>query len=157
MEKNGNLVKCPRCGEIVHIYRNPFLTVDCIVFRNDEGILLIKRRNPPHGWALPGGFVDYGESLEDAAKRELFEETGLKALNMTQLGAYSSPDRDPRFHTVSVVFVVDAAGALKAGDDAAKCRFFPLDNLPNDIAFDHKQIISDFFSWRKRNEAASSE
>ncbi len=150
------IVKCPKCGETVHIYRNPFLTVDCIVIRNNQEILLVKRKNPPIGWALPGGFVDYGESLENAAIRELAEETGLKVIDLIQFRAYSDPDRDPRFHTVTVVFIATVEGNPRAGDDAAVCQFFPLNKLPEDIVFDHKQIISDFISWRKKHETALS-
>ncbi len=146
------IVKCPKCGETVHIYRNPFLTVDCIVVRNSREILLIRRKNPPTGWALPGGFVDYGESLENAAMRELAEETGLRVTNLIQFRAYSDPNRDPRFHTVTVVFIATVEGNPKAGDDAEFCQFFSLDELPEDIAFDHKQIISDFISWSKNHE-----
>jgi ADP-ribose pyrophosphatase YjhB (NUDIX family) len=135
-------VHCPACGAPVHTYRNPFPTTDVVVFRAGR-VLLIRRRNPPQGWALPGGFVDYGESAEAAASRELKEETGLEALTLRLLGVYSAPGRDPRFHTLTVVYVAEAQGELAAGDDAAEAAWFPLDALPDVIAFDHRQIIAD--------------
>ena len=137
------IVKCPNCGTPVHVYRNPFLTVD-IIIRFREGIVLINRKNPPFGWALPGGFVDYGESLETAAIREAREETGLELDNLRQFRAYSDPDRDPRHHSVTVVFTASGKGNPKAADDAKSLRIFPLDDLPENMAFDHRQIISDF-------------
>jgi len=143
-------VRCSRCGNVVYVYKNPFLTVDCII-ENDSGeVLLIRRRNPPHGWALPGGFVEYGESLEEAMVRETKEETGLEVWKYSQFRAYSDPERDPRFHTVSVVFTGKARGTPRAGDDAGDCRFFPLDNLPSDIAFDHARILDDYRKWKEQ-------
>lgn len=133
---------CPRCGAEIETYRNPFPTVDVVAIR-DGDVLLIRRRNPPPGWALPGGFVDYGESAAAAARRELREETGLEARTLDLLGVYSDPGRDPRFHTVSTVYVADVAGEPCAGDDAADVRWFPLDELPAEIAFDHRRIIAD--------------
>ncbi len=109
------------------------------------GIVLIKRKNPPFGWALPGGFVDYGESLESAAKREAEEETSLKVELLYQLGAYSDPSRDPRHHTISVVFVGRATGMPKAADDAIDVGIFDRHSLPNPLAFDHKEILRDYF------------
>lgn len=134
-----------RNGESV-LPRNPFPTVDVIVYRPGQGVLLIERINPPHGWALPGGFIDYGESAEQAAIREAREETGLAVRLTGLLGVYSDPGRDPRFHTLSVVFVVETdEGAMpNAGDDAKTARFFPLDGLPADMAFDHRKIVDDF-------------
>ncbi len=127
--------------------RNPFLTVDCIIeYRG--GIILVKRRNPPYGWAIPGGFVDYGESLEEAAAREAKEETGLTAELVRQFHAYSEPDRDPRSHTVSVVFIGRGKGELQAADDAVDAGVFTKDNLPGEIAFDHRAILEDYFSGR---------
>lgn len=113
--------------------------------KEKAGIVLIKRKNPPFGWALPGGFVDYGESLESAAKREAEEETSLKVELLYQLGAYSDPSRDPRHHTISVVFVGRATGMPKAADDAIDVGIFNRHSLPNPLAFDHKEILRDYF------------
>lgn len=129
-------------------YKNPIPTVDAIV-EMEGGLVLIKRKNPPYGWALPGGFVDYKESLEDAVRREVKEEINLEIDNMHQLRTYSEPNRDPRFHTISTVFVVKAKGKLRPGDDAGGVRIFPRDNLPRDIAFDHKKIIKDYLQSKK--------
>jgi 8-oxo-dGTP diphosphatase len=120
--------------------------VDIVLHRDPQGILLIERGNPPHGWALPGGFIDCGESAEQAALREALEETGLAVRLTGLLGVYSDPDRDPRFHTLSVAYTAecDDGASPCAGDDARHARFFPLDALPVDIAFDHRRIIADF-------------
>jgi 8-oxo-dGTP diphosphatase len=120
--------------------------VDVVLYRPEQGVLLIERRNPPHGWALPGGFIDYGESAEQAAVREALEETGLAVRLTGLLGVYSDPDRDPRFHTLSVVFTAetDEKKAPLAGDDAGQAKFFPLDALPKDVVFDHRRIVGDF-------------
>lgn len=128
-------------------YRNPVPTVD-IIIKYMDGIILIRRKNPPEGWALPGGFVDYGETLEDAASREAGEETGLKVKLVRQLHTYSDPSRDPRQHTISTVFVAEASGKAKAGDDAAGLGIFRADNLPDDIVFDHREILNDYFTGR---------
>lgn len=137
-------VPCPHCGA-ASAPRNPFPTVDIVLYSEGQGILLIERRNPPHGWALPGGFIDYGESAERAAVREALEETGLAVRLTGLLGVYSDPGRDPRFHTLSVAFTAEADPGQqpRAGDDAAKARFFPLDALP-EMAFDHRRIVDDF-------------
>lgn len=129
-------------------YRNPLPTVD-IIIELEDGIVLIERKNPPHGWAIPGGFVDYSESLEDAAKREALEETSLDVRLKAQLHAYSDPQRDPRFHTVSVVFVAEAVGTPEAKDDAANIGVFTEKNLPKDLAFDHARILKDYFRWKR--------
>ncbi len=128
-------------------FKNPLLTVD-IIIEYQGGIILIKRRNPPPGWAIPGGFVDYGESLEKAAVREAKEETGLDVSLARQFHSYSAPDRDARFHTVSTVYIAKGEGALKAGDDAKEAGVFSRDNLPDDIAFDHRDILEDYFTGR---------
>ena len=127
--------------------RNPFLTVDLIIEYN-EGLILIKRKNPPEGWALPGGFVDYGETLESAAKREAKEETGLDVKLIRQFHAYSDPKRDPRHHTITIVFIAKADGKLKAGDDAKEIGTFKENTLPDNVAFDHREILTDYFSGR---------
>ncbi len=129
-------------------YSNPLPTVDIIIELVDGGIVLIKRKNPPYGWAIPGGFVEVGESLEEAAVREAREETGLKVRILCQLHTYSAPDRDPRFHTISTVFVASSRGTPRAGDDAAGLGVFTEENLPVDIAFDHREILSDYFRWK---------
>lgn len=126
--------------------KTPFLTID-IIIRYRGGIVLIERKNHPHGWALPGGFVDIGESLEEAAVREAKEETSLDVVLLEQFYAYSKPDRDPRFHTVSVVFIGDGKGVLKGRDDARKALVFTEDSLPDQIAFDHRTIINDYFNY----------
>jgi ADP-ribose pyrophosphatase YjhB (NUDIX family) len=127
--------------------RNPIPTVD-IIIRYKNGIILIKRKNPPEGWALPGGFVDYGETLEHAAIREAKEETGLDVKLIRQFHTYSEPDRDPRFHTISTVFIATAKGKAKAGDDAKDIGIFKKEGLPDNIAFDHRKILDDYFSRR---------
>ncbi len=111
-----------------------------------RGLVLVKRKNPPLGWALPGGFVDYGERVEQAAVREAREETGLDISLSGLLGVYSDPARDPRMHTISTVFIAEASNpdAVAGGDDAAEAEFFPLDALPENIVFDHRKIIDDF-------------
>ncbi|MBP8625125.1 MAG: NUDIX hydrolase [Syntrophorhabdaceae bacterium] len=128
--------------------KTPFLTVD-IIIRYKGGIVLIERKNYPYGWALPGGFVDIGESLEYAAVREAKEETSLDVSLLEQFYAYSKPDRDPRFHTVSVVYIGDGRGGLKGRDDAKKAGIFTEDNLPEQIAFDHRAIIDDYLRYIK--------
>lgn len=128
-------------------YHNPFPTVDAII-HTAEGIVLVERKNPPRGWALPGGFVDYGESLEQAVRREVKEETNLEVLETRQMKTYSAPDRDPRFHTISTVFIVETRGALKAGDDAQNAAVFPVDELPEPIAFDHATVIRDYLAQK---------
>ncbi|MFQ5735588.1 MAG: NUDIX domain-containing protein [Thermodesulfobacteriota bacterium] len=130
-------------------YRNPLPTVDVIIELAGGGVVLIERKNPPAGWALPGGFVDEGETLEEAAVREAFEETSLKVRLKTQLHAYSDPKRDPRFHTVSVVFVAGAEGEPVGRDDAARAAVFTEDSLPERLAFDHARILHDYFRWKR--------
>ena len=127
--------------------KNPVPTVDVII-RYRDGIILIKRKNPPEGWALPGGFVDYGETLEAAAVREAEEETGLRVRLVRQFHTYSAPERDPRQHTISTVFLAETSGEGTAGDDAADLGTFFKDRLPDNIVFDHKQILEDYFAGR---------
>jgi len=125
-------------------FKNPIPTVD-IIIELEKGIVLIKRKNPPFGWALPGGFVEYGESLEEAVLREAKEETGLDIKNLQQFHTYSRPDRDPRLHTISTVFIGKGIGVPKASDDALEIGIFNKNNLPENLAFDHKKILSDYF------------
>ena len=131
-------------------YKNPIPTVD-IIIEMEGGIVLIKRKNPPYGWALPGGFVEYGESLEDAAIREAKEETGLDVVELRQFHTYSDPDRDPRHHTISTVFTGKGRGFLKGSDDAVEAKIFTEDNLPDEIAFDHRKILDDYFKYIKKS------
>ena len=136
-------INCPNCNHSIEQYKNPTPTVDVIIVQESK-IILIERANEPYGWALPGGFVDYGETLEAAAIREILEETNMRATNITPLGAYSDPARDPRQHTITFVFVAFCSGDPRAGDDAKDARWFPLDSLPSPICFDHAEIIRDF-------------
>ena len=128
--------------------KTPFLAVDAIiqVFSGEkfEGIVLIERKNPPLGKAIPGGFVDYGESLESAVKREAKEETNLELKNMKLVGVYSEPGRDPRGHVISIVFEAEGEGKLKASDDAKEVRVFR--KLPKKVAFDHAKILREVLS-----------
>ena len=127
-------------------FRNPILAVD-IIIEVEGGIVFIERRNPPLGWALPGGFVDYGESLETAAQREAQEETSLDVELIEQFFTYSIPDRDPRQHTVSTVYIARAKGRPQAGDDAGNITVCPLDTPPDLLAFDHNTIINDYHRY----------
>lgn len=129
--------------------RNPLLTVDIIIELTDGGIVLIERKNPPHGWALPGGFVDYGETVESAAIREAKEETSLDVTLTEQFYTYSEPTRDPRHHTVSTVFIATARGIPQGADDARVARSVREDNLPAPVVFDHAQILRDYFAFKK--------
>jgi ADP-ribose pyrophosphatase YjhB (NUDIX family) len=140
--------KCAKCGAEMQCYRNPFPTVDIIIELDNRGIVLISRKNYPSGWALPGGFVDYGESLEDAAIREAKEETGLDIKLIGQFHTYSRPERDPRHHSISTVYIAKAGGTPYAADDAQEVSVFTKNALPAPIAFDHKDILDDYFSFR---------
>ena len=125
--------------------RTPLLTVDAII-RTPKGIVLIKRRFEPYGWALPGGFVEIGETVETAVGREALEETGLEITDLWLVGIYSDPDRDPRFHTVSAVFGATASSEPIGGDDALRAVAFSENNLPEPIVFDHAKILRDFLA-----------
>ena len=131
--------------------RNPTPTVDVMIHVAGQGIVLVERKNPPHGWALPGGFVDYGETCEAAAVREAKEETGLDVVLTGLVGVYSDPARDPRGHTMSVVYAAQARDRtrLAAGDDAGKAVVHALDALPP-LAFDHARIVQDFIAGLAR-------
>lgn len=135
---------CAHCKQEIPAHKNPAPTVDIIIQIND-GIVLIKRQNPPFGWALPGGFVDYGESLEQAAIREAKEETGLDVCLLRQFHTYSDPSRDRRQHTISTIFIATASGQPAAGDDAAEAQIFLRHTLPP-LAFDHAKILADFYN-----------
>lgn len=139
-------------GYVRHIVEDlgggPFVTVD-IIIECVEGIILIERSNPPYGWALPGGFVDYGESLEKAALREAKEETNLDLVDLRQFHTYSEPGRDPRFHTISTVFIAEGQGEPRAGDDAKGVKVVRYEDLLElDYAFDHKEIIEEYLVER---------
>ena len=139
-------VDCPACGANLPRVPFPLLTVDCLA-RNAAGeVLLVKRRFPPHGWALPGGFVEAGETLEAAVAREVLEEKCLEPYNLEQFRAYSDPARDPRHHIITVVFSGRISGDPHAADDAAEARFFALDALPVPMAADHGDIVAQFRS-----------
>lgn len=130
----------------------PLLAADAIIElagRPGRPIVLIRRRNPPLGWALPGGFVDIGESVERAAVREAREETGLEVRLIALLGVYSDPARDPRGHTASAVYIAEATGEPLAGDDAAETGIFAPDDLPQPLAFDHARILEDYRAFRR--------
>lgn len=134
----------------------PLIAVDIIIELDDRPerpIVLIERRNPPHGWALPGGFVDVGETLEHAAAREAEEETALKVELKVLLGCYSNPARDPRGHTVSAVYVAQASGKPRAGDDAGEAQVFDPVKLPP-LAFDHALILADYLRYRESGVVA---
>jgi 8-oxo-dGTP diphosphatase len=140
--------KCPACGQETDDALNPFPTVDMVIYDQEKGIVLVKRRFPPLGWALPGGFVEYGESVESAAVREAKEETGLDVELKGLVGVYSDPRRDPRKHTISTVVWGECAcsRAPSAGDDAAEALYFRPEELPEPLAFDHAEIINDFLA-----------
>lgn len=137
-------IVCPKCGHLIERYKNPLPTADVIV-DIDGKVVLVKRKNPPYGWALPGGFINYGESAENTAVREIREETGLEITGLKQFHCYSDPERDPRFHTLTVVFTARSTGTPAAGDDAAGVGLFDVDNLPLPLAFDHESILNDYF------------
>ncbi len=141
---------CPACGGEIEYYRNPTPTVDIIIEIADKGVVLIMRKNEPVGWAIPGGFVDYGESLEEAAVREAREETSLDVTLLGQMHTYSRSDRDPRQHTISTVFIAKAAGIPRAADDAVEIGLFTRDSLPEPIMFDHREILKDYFEGKYR-------
>ena len=127
-------------------YKNPLPAVDLIIEIEGQGLVLIERLNPPPGWALPGGFVKVGESLEQAAIREAKEETCLDVELMGQFHTYSDPNRDPRMHCISTVFVARATGTPRAEDDAKSVAIYPKDQLPDVLAFDHRQILKDYLN-----------
>ncbi len=139
------IIRCSKSGNEIGVYQNPIPTVDIIIEIGSKGVILIKRKNPPFGWAIPGGFVDYGESLEKAAIREAKEETNLDVKLIRQFHTYSDPERDPRHHSISTVYIAKGKGKPKAKDDALEIGIFNESNLPDEIAFDHRSILSDYF------------
>ncbi len=135
-------------------YRNPKPTVDIIIEIGGR-IVLIRRKNEPFGWAIPGGFVDEGETVEHAAVREAEEETNLKVTLQELLYVYSDPKRDPRQHTMSTVFTATADKQPVGGDDAAEARLFTREELPDDIVFDHGRVLEHYFKFRETGERPS--
>ncbi len=132
-------------------HKNPAPTVDLIIellHLPHRPVVLVERHNPPHGWALPGGFVDYGESVETAAIREAKEETDLTVTLVEQFAVYSHPDRDPRKHTLSITFLATATTAPTAGDDAKAVEIFAPWDIPKELCFDHDRILSDYLQYR---------
>lgn len=138
-------IPCPTCHHEIEVYQNPVPTVDIIIEVESKAVILIKRKNPPYGWAIPGGFVDYGESLEEAAVREAKEETDLDVELIRQFHTYSDPNRDPRHHTITTVYIARGKGIPQARDDALEVGIFTESTLPDEIAFDHRSILRDYF------------
>ena len=130
-------------------FKNPVPTVDCIVELPRDRIVLVRRKNPPVGWALPGGFVDEGETLHAACVREVKEETGLEVDLSEQFFTYSDPARDPRKHTLSTVYIGWAEGEPQGSDDAAEARAFSVDALPRELCFDHGTIVNDYLTYKR--------
>ena len=132
----------------------PLIATDVIIHLDGQSrrsIVLIKRKNPPVGWAIPGGFVDIGETVEHAAVREAKEETSLDVALQNLLGLYSEPSRDPRGHVVSVIYVGTGSGNLAASDDASRVDIFSVDQLPQPMAFDHAQVVKDYIDYLERS------
>jgi ADP-ribose pyrophosphatase YjhB (NUDIX family) len=131
--------------------RNPIPVVDIIIQANDRIALIRRGKQPFEGkWAIPGGHVEYGEKVEDAAKREAQEETSIRVELVDVLGVYSDPSRDPRYHSISIVFIANALSEeLRAGADAAEAKWFRIDEIPEGLAFDHARILSDYMKWRR--------
>lgn len=139
-------IQCPNCKGLISTYANPKPTVDVIIYDENLGIVLIERKNFPYGFAIPGGFIDEGEHAEHAAIREMKEETFLEVQLVGLLGVYSESKRDPRHHTIGIVYVGKAVDVkvICAGDDAQSAEFYALHKLPKILAFDHGSIIDDF-------------
>lgn len=135
----------------------PLLAADALIELADvpgRPIVLIERKNPPYGWAIPGGFVDVGETVETTAVREALEEVSMRVTLHVLLGLYSSPQRDPRGHTVTAVYLAEARGKPVAADDARNVGIFTLDQLPTPLAFDHAMVLQDYRRYRETGELA---
>jgi 8-oxo-dGTP diphosphatase len=130
----------------------PPVAVDCLIELPGDRLVFVERKFAPLGWAIPGGFVEVGESLAEACRREMFEETGLEVELLEQFFSYSDPRRDPRGPTIGVVYVGRATGEPVGGDDAAKAVAYPLDALPSPLCFDHRQIVADYLHWRRTGQ-----
>jgi ADP-ribose pyrophosphatase YjhB (NUDIX family) len=146
----SSLFTCPYCGQTLTVYKNPAPVVD-IIIEVKKKIVLIERRFEPFGWAIPGGFVDYGETVERAAIREAREETGLEITLIHLLGVYSDPARDSRKHTISTTFVARSAGRPVGGDDARYADLFAPNWLPGPLVFDHDRILEDYRNWKRHS------
>jgi 8-oxo-dGTP diphosphatase len=136
--------RCPHCARVIERLPVPVCTVDAIIEPRPGHVLLVRRRYEPLGWAIPGGIVEAGESLEEACRREIREETSIEIIDLRQMHTYSDPARDARHPTVSTVFVAQGLGEPRAGDDAAETGIFPIDRLPSPLCFDHAAILDDF-------------
>jgi ADP-ribose pyrophosphatase YjhB (NUDIX family) len=150
MSETSKYLVCPKCNTEIKEYKNPIPTADIIIEIFDDntfkGIVLIERKNYPFGWALPGGFIEYGESAETSAVREAKEETSLDVELKKLFNVYSNPSRDPRHHTITIVYIAEViSGIPAAADDAKNIGIFTKDNLPQDIAFDHRNVIEEYF------------
>ena len=135
----------------------PLLAADALIELIDVAgrpIVLIERKNPPYGWAIPGGFVDIGESVETTAVREALEEVSLQVTLRALLGIYSGPQRDPRGHTVTAIYIAEASGKPVAADDAKSVGIFTLEQLPAPLAFDHAMVLQDYRRYRESGEVA---
>lgn len=137
---------CRSCGSVVRTWQRPAVTVD-LLLRYHGRIVLVYRRNDPVNWALPGGYVDYGEPLEAAARREALEETNLELEELEQFHTYSDPERDTRQHSITTVFLATGRGELRAGDDAEKVALFDPSEAPHPLAFDHSRMVRDFEAY----------
>ncbi|HVP39164.1 MAG TPA: NUDIX hydrolase [Candidatus Saccharimonadales bacterium] len=150
MSREGEVREiCERCGAQVRTWQRAAVTVDMLI-QVDRRLVLVYRKNDPVAWALPGGYCNYGERLEDAARREALEETGLELNGLEQFHTYSEPDRDPRQHSVSTVFLARGRGTPRAGDDAGEVGLLdPFTEVPHPLAFDHSRIVRDYVEFLK--------
>ena len=152
MSREGEVTEyCPRCGAGIRTWQRPGVSVDMLITYEGR-LVLVYRRNRPVAWALPGGYVDYGEALEHAARREALEETNLELEGAEQFHTYSDPDRDDRQHSITTVFLARGVGELRAGDDAERVALFDPADAPHPLAFDHSRIVRDFARYLETGE-----